>query len=117
MFKQVIGIPMGTNCAVFLATFFLFTYELDYLNFLLFDAFNNNNLEALKIIDLFKYTKRYLDDIFSLNNPLFEELQYNIYPQKMLNLSCENSKLPLHCLDVLVDFDTKLHLYTKTLQT
>ena len=30
----------------------------------------------------------------------------------MLQLTCESSGLPLHCLDVLIDFDTKLNLYT-----
>ena len=31
MFKQVIGIPMGTDCAPFLANLFLFAYEYEWL--------------------------------------------------------------------------------------
>lgn len=31
LFKQSIGIPMGTNCVVFLANFYLFTYEFDFI--------------------------------------------------------------------------------------
>ena len=31
LFKQTIGIPMGTNCAVFLANLYLFTYEFDFM--------------------------------------------------------------------------------------
>ena len=31
MFKQVIGIPMGTDCAPFLANLFLFSYEYEWL--------------------------------------------------------------------------------------
>ena len=31
MFKQVIGIPMGTDCAPFLANLFLFAYEYKWL--------------------------------------------------------------------------------------
>jgi hypothetical protein len=33
--RQCIGIPMGTNCAVYLANFYLFTYEFDFIKHLL----------------------------------------------------------------------------------
>jgi len=33
--RQTIGIPMGTDCAPFLANLFLFSYEFRYLNNLL----------------------------------------------------------------------------------
>ena len=32
VFQQVIGIPMGTDCAPYLANLFLFAYEFDFLN-------------------------------------------------------------------------------------
>jgi hypothetical protein len=35
VYRQCIGIPMGTNCAVYLANFYLFTYEFDFINRLL----------------------------------------------------------------------------------
>jgi hypothetical protein len=31
-FRQVIGIPMGTDCAPFLANLFLYSYEYEYTN-------------------------------------------------------------------------------------
>eukprot|EP00249_Psilotum_nudum_P018696 c26920_g5_i1 orf=218-532(+) len=31
LFKQEVGIPMGTNCAVFIANLYLFTYEFDFM--------------------------------------------------------------------------------------
>jgi hypothetical protein len=31
IYKQKVGIPMGTNCAVYLATYFLLTFELDFM--------------------------------------------------------------------------------------
>jgi hypothetical protein len=34
-YRQCIGIPMGTNCVVYLANFSLFTYEFDFINCLL----------------------------------------------------------------------------------
>ncbi len=30
VYRQCIGIPMGTNCAVYLANFYLFTFEFDF---------------------------------------------------------------------------------------
>src|SRR5256714_14382306 len=32
VFRQVIGIPMGTDCAPFLANLFLFSYEFQWMN-------------------------------------------------------------------------------------
>ena len=32
VFQQVIGIPMGTDCAPYLANLFLFAYEFEFLN-------------------------------------------------------------------------------------
>ena len=31
VFQQKVGIPIGTNCAVWLANWYLFTYELDFV--------------------------------------------------------------------------------------
>lgn len=35
LFDQTIGIPMVTNCIVFLADFYLFTYEFDFMKHLI----------------------------------------------------------------------------------
>ena len=35
VFKQIVGIPMGTNCAPFLADIFLYSYEADFIQSLL----------------------------------------------------------------------------------
>ena len=37
--RQTIGIPMGTDCAAFLANLFLFSYEFRYLNTLKTEEF------------------------------------------------------------------------------
>ena len=65
IFRQIIGIPMGTNCAVYLANFFLFTYELDFIRTLIAE----NKFDVLKA---FANTFRYIDDVLPLNNPFFE---------------------------------------------
>jgi hypothetical protein len=93
LYKQVIGIPMGTNCAVHLANFFLFTYEFKYLE----KQIKHKNWTRLHELRL---TRRYLDDILTLNNPNFELYKYDIYPQHMLELNQEDKDFPLHCLDL-----------------
>jgi hypothetical protein len=76
-YLQIIGIPMGTNCAVFLANFILFTYEYDYLLHCLSTKFYTR-------IEELRYQKRFLDDILSLNNPHYNNYNYEIYPEHML---------------------------------
>ena len=52
LYRQIVGIPMGTNCAPLIADLFLFCYERDYLS-------NNNPTD---IIEAFNSTSIYLDD-------------------------------------------------------
>lgn len=56
VYKQVIGIPMGTNCAVYVANFYLFTYELAFLRKLI----AQNRTEEVKQL---MYYSRYVDDL------------------------------------------------------
>ena len=72
VFKQTIGIPMGTDCAPLLANLFLFFYEYKYVK----DKLKTNPKEAR----LLRHTVRYIDDLLTLNNPTFELEIPNIYP-------------------------------------
>ena len=38
LYRQIVGIPMGTNCAPLVADLFLYCYETDFI-----DSFNHNN--------------------------------------------------------------------------
>ena len=60
VFRQQVGIPMGTNCAPLLANLFLFYYEYEYMKNLVKD-----NLQAAM---KFNGTMRYIDDLLTLNN-------------------------------------------------
>ena len=60
IYRQIIGIPMGTDCAPELANLFLFSYEYRYI----IDLINS----GVKDIDLFRYIYRYIDDLLSLND-------------------------------------------------
>ena len=63
-FRQVIGIPMGTNCAPLLADLFLYSYEAEFL-----DGFIRKGNR--KIAQSFNLTFRYIDDLISFNNSKF----------------------------------------------
>ena len=68
LFRQVVGIPMGTNCAFLVEDLFLFCYERDFMMSLSDD-------KQADVIDVFNTTSRYLDDILSQIYP--SELQLN----------------------------------------
>ena len=60
LYRQVVGIPMGTNCAPLVADLFLFCYEWDFMMSLSDD-------KQADIIDAFNTTFKYLDDILNIN--------------------------------------------------
>jgi hypothetical protein len=67
--RQRIGIPMGTNCAVFVANPFCFAYEFDFL-LQLVDA------NRLDLVSKFSGTARYIDDLFCVDNDMFSQYLY-----------------------------------------
>ena len=62
LYRQIVGIPMGTNCAPLVADLFLFCYERDFM----LSLSDNNQAD---IIEAFKSTSRYLDDLLNIDNP------------------------------------------------
>ena len=67
LYRQVVGIPMGTNCAPLVADLFLFCYEMDSMMSL-------SNDKQANVIDAFNTTSRYLDEIFNINNVYFDNM-------------------------------------------
>ena len=61
LYRQVVWIPMGTNCAPLVADLFLFRYERDFMMSLSDDKQADG-------IYAFNTTSRYLDDILDINN-------------------------------------------------
>ena len=59
VFRQCIGIPMGTDCAPLLANLYLFHFEYKYMKGLV-----KNNMST------FSDTFRYIDDLLTLNNQM-----------------------------------------------
>ena len=71
VFRQLIGIPMGTNSAPLLADLFLHTFEYDFI-------VKTMKQDVTKAIQ-FNNTFRYIDDLFSINNVDFGNYISAIY--------------------------------------
>ena len=83
LYRQSVGIPMGTNCAPLVADLLLFCYERDFM----LSLSDNNQTD---IIEAFNSISRYLDDLLNINNPYFERMVGQIYPTE-LQLNKANS--------------------------
>ena len=77
VYRQIIGIPMGTNCAPLIADLFLYCYESNFMLSLKRDS-------QADVIAAFNNTSRYLDDILNLDNP-FLILCIPLFTRKNLN--------------------------------
>ena len=73
LYRQIVGIPKGTNCAPLVADLFLFCYERDFMTSL-------SDVKQAEIIEAFKSTSRYLDDLLNIDIPYFEGMVNRIYP-------------------------------------
>ena len=59
LFRQMVGIPMGTNCAPLLVDFFLYSYENEFLHKLIKEG-------KRKLARKFNLSYHYIDDLISL---------------------------------------------------
>ena len=117
LYRQIVGIPMGTNCAPLVADLFLFCYERDFM----LSLSDNNQAD---IIEAFNSTSRYLDDLLNIDNPYFEQMVGQIYPTELklnkanssdteapfldLNLSITNGIVSSKIYDKLDDFNFEI---------
>ena len=72
LFHQVIGIPMGTNCAPLLADLFLYSYENKFLD-------NMIRTGDRRLARSFNLCYRYIDDLIVFNNKKFLDYLKEIY--------------------------------------
>lgn len=83
VFRQAIGIPMGSDPAPFMANLFLYFYESKWIK--------NLKKENLQKARKFRYTFRFIDDLLTINDSnLFLESFKDIYPQELV-LNLESS--------------------------
>ena len=76
LYRQSVGIPMGTNSAPLVAVLFLFCYERDLMK----DLSGENQVDVTKA---FNSTFRCLDDLLNIDNPYFEGMVNQIYPPEL----------------------------------
>ncbi len=104
VYRQCIGIPMGTNCAVYLANFYFFTYEFDFIKLLLKSNACPVVLHRLSLV------RRFVDDLFVPDFPDFVNFMYlnqdsfgsGIYPKTSCELSCMSKGFSCNFLDLAV---------------
>ena len=78
LFRQVIGIPMGTDCVPFLANLFLYSYEYRWIN-------KQKGLENTNVLKHFRSCSRYIDDLLMINNAdLMKKYMTEIYPKELV---------------------------------
>ena len=93
LYRQVVGIPMGTNCDSLVADLFLFCYERDFMMFLSDD-------KQADVINAFNTTSRYLDDTLNINNFNFDNMVSQIYPSELQLIKAKTSDTKAAFLDL-----------------
>jgi hypothetical protein len=102
-YRQCIGIPMGTNCAVYLANFYLFSYEFDFLKLLL--KYNTCPV----VLHRLSLVRRFVDDLFVPDFPDLENFMYldqyffggSTYPKSSRKLNCTSKGFSCNFLNQL----------------
>ena len=114
LYRQNVGIPMGTNCAPLVADLFLFCYERDFMKSL-------TKENRYDMIDAFNSTSRCLPNLLIIDNIQFEHMVHRIYPAELqlnkanasnteaafldLNLSIHNDIISTKIYDKRDDFN------------
>ena len=73
LYRQNVGIPMGTNCAPLVADLFLFCYERDFMKSL-------TKEKRYYLIDAFNSTSRCLDDLLNIDSVRFGHMVRRVCP-------------------------------------
>ena len=76
LYRQIVGIPIGTNFAPLIADLFLFFNERDFMK----DLSSDNQVDVIKA---FSSTSRYLDDLLNIDNSYFEGMVNETYPPEL----------------------------------
>ena len=106
LFRQMVGIPMGTNCAPLLADLFLYSYENEFLDKLIKEG-------KRKLARRFNLSYRYIDDLISFNNKRFKEFISDIYPKELIISETTESTSVASYLDLLFARDRSNNITTK----
>ena len=104
LYRQIIGIPMGTDCAPDLANLFLFSYEYQYV----MNLINSNSPDIEKL----RYIYRYIDDLIVLNDDgYFNSIYLNIYPSELELKLTSDSIHNANYLDMNISINNKQFIH------
>ena len=106
LFRQAIGIPMGTNCAPLLADLFLYSYENEFLD-------NVVRGGHRRLARLFNLCYRYIDDLIVFNNKKFLDYLKEIYPSQLTVEKANGSDHLADYLDLTFIIDSGGKLSTR----
>ena len=110
LFRQVIGIAMGTNCAPLLADLFLYSYENEFVDNLIRSG-------HMRLARSFSLYYRYTDDLIVFNNKKFVDYLRAIDPSQLTVQKANKSDHLANYLDLtfMIDSGGKLsnRLYDK----
>ena len=76
LYRQIEGIPKGTNCVPLVADLFLFCYERG-------SMLSLSEGNQFNVIEAFNSTSRYLDDLLKIDNNFFDSMVNRIYPSEL----------------------------------
>ena len=105
LFRQMVGIPLGTNCDPLLADLFLYSYE----NFL----YKLIKEGKRKLARKFNLSYRYVDDFISFNNKRFKEFISDICPKELTISETTESTSVASYYDLLFTRDKSNNITTK----
>ncbi|KAK3083072.1 hypothetical protein FSP39_013191 [Pinctada imbricata] len=105
VFQQIVGIPMGTNCAPLLADIFLYSYEAEFIQSLVSEG-------KRYLASEYNFTYRYIDDVLSINNPKFADYLSSIYPSELEVKETTETNNSASYLDIMLSYDTDGHMNT-----
>ena len=99
-----VGISMGTNYAPLLTDIFLYPYETEFIHYLLSTC-------RKQLASRFNFTYRYIDNVWSINNPEFENNLGQMYPVVNEIKDTTGSDTSASDLDLLLSIgrDSPLH--------
>ena len=94
IYKQVVGVPIGSDSGADIANLLLFSYESDYI-----EKVSKQNINLAR---KFNTCYRYIDDLFVGNFDTFHEHIYKIYPRELLINPESNNPKDIAYLDLRI---------------
>ena len=76
LYRQIVSIPMGTNCAPLVADLFFLCYERDFM----LSLSDDNRFD---VIEAFNSTSRYPDDLWNIDSTFIDSMVNHIYPSEL----------------------------------